>query len=99
MKFNILAGLKQEHFNLSAIENEKFDLIAEAIEYAREHAESLYQLNPVRDILEIMKEDKVSEDVATLTFKLEMFRNIIYYVEELVESDGVVIEKIRHEWR
>lgn len=93
--YNVFGGLESDQYNLHHTQ-EKFEDPSQALKYAREYIEELYMQNPKRDILEIMEQDKVSEDVARIQFKLEMYRSVIYFVEEIIEINGEVVEVIKH---
>lgn len=95
-KFNIYAGMQSEHFNLHVERGIELETVEEALKWAEDFAYDLYYFNPNRDILEIIKEDNVSEDVAEFRFMNEMFSNVIYFVKEIIEVNGVVIEVIEH---
>lgn len=99
IKFNIFAGIEQEDYYLHIIEGVLLESIDEAKKCAREYAEELYQLNPVRDVLEIMDKEDVDEDTAQILFKLDMIRKTTYYVEELIEINGELTEVIHHKCR
>lgn len=94
-KFNLVAGIAHEHFELNYVRDVFFNSTDEALKEAKEFAEELYYLNPKRDMVEIAKENKGAlDDDVFFVFKLEMFRQIAWSVEELLEHNGVVVEKI-----
>lgn len=83
-KFNLHFGFKEEgQFKMFSELVELKDLRTACAE-AREYAEDLYMQNPVRDVNEIMKQEKwIDEDTASILFKLDMFRNTVYFAEEV----------------
>lgn len=95
-KFNIYAGMESEQFNLHVERGVELETVEEALEWAEDFGYDLYYMNPNRDILEIAKEDNVSEDEAELIFIKEMTTKVIFFVKEIVEINGEVIEEIEH---
>jgi hypothetical protein len=96
-KFNLYAGIAQNQYNLEVEKDHMFETVEEALGEAKLFAEDLYQLEPVRDVSEIMKEEKVSEDEAYTIFFNHMNESIMWFAEEIIEFDGKVIEIIRHQ--
>ncbi|PGO60748.1 hypothetical protein [Priestia megaterium] len=95
-KFKLYAGMRSEEYNLHMIEIEGVQL-NEAMEEAEDFAYEIYYLNPDRDVLEIMKQDRVHEDKAMEIFLKEMQNSVIYHMEEIVEAHGQT-EIIEHRW-
>lgn len=94
-RFNLVAGIAHESFKLHYVKDVLFKTTEDALKEAREFAEELYYLNPKRDIVEISRENKGAlDDDMLFMFKLEMFRQISWSVEELIEFNGEVVEKI-----
>ena len=96
-KFNLYYGIEQEQYNLHSVMGAEFASVLEAKKEARAYAEDLYMQNPVRDIIDIEKEEGVDEDIARIQFNLDMIKKTIYHVDEIVEINGEVIEIIKHE--
>lgn len=98
-KFNLYFGMEQEQYNLHVVENVELPSLEEAKKEVREYAEDLYMQNPVRDIIEIMKEENIDFEIAKYRFQIDMFRKTIYHIEELVEMGGEVVEVLRHDFK
>lgn len=96
-KFRLYAGMRSEGYNLHMREVEDLPL-NEAMEEAEDLAYEIYCLNPDRDVMEIMKQDKVREDEAFAIFWFELEARVVYFLEELVEINGEVVEVIKHDW-
>jgi hypothetical protein len=58
----------------------------EALALAEEVANEQYCLNPIRDVLDIMKQDGVGEDLAYVKFVDEMSENTIFYIDEIADN-------------
>lgn len=98
-KFNLYYGIEQEQYNLHSQESVELPTLQDAKNEARLCAHDLYMQNPVRDILDIMKEQSIGEREANYLFRIEMFRKTVFHIEEIVEINGELIEVIRHDYR
>lgn len=89
--YNIYVGIEQENFKWHVENNVKLKNDADAIEYAKDFAKELYQMNPTRDVLEILNEENVDEDVAYLIFKSEAILKSTYHVTKVVDGEEHVV--------
>jgi hypothetical protein len=96
-KFNLYASMESHEWNLTRMGFDS-ETLEEAKKEAEEFAYELYYLNPDRDVMEIMMLEDVDEDRAMEIFTEEMKKKVIYFVEELVEIRGEVVEIIEHRW-
>lgn len=90
MKFRLFFEAKaKDDFITEVVDNVDFDDVESARSYAKDLAYSIYYMNPVRDILEIMAELKVNEEKAHAIFMQDIEFNTNSYVEEVLEKiDG-----------
>lgn len=82
-KFIVFAGIKTDNFKLQSLKGLEFEGEEKALEYAKEYAEDLYNLNPVLDVVELMLLSGVDEETALIEFQRQMNENIKFYVEEV----------------
>jgi len=79
--FEIYVSFKDENFSYTDVLEFKDE--KSALDYARESAYEYYYLSPRRDVMDIIKEDNVSDDIAFLTFEDEMKEVVNYSVKEV----------------
>ena len=75
-KFAIYVGFpcyREEDWvhKVKMVEEEYFTSEYEALDYAKNYVYELYNLNPERDVMEIMEQEKVDEDEAFEIFEYE----------------------------
>lgn len=87
MKYKIFASIKGTEIEFTDTLDFKND--EEALQYASECAYELYYLNPIKDILEIEKEQNVNEDLANMLFILQMLSKVSYSIKEVTEGDKI----------
>lgn len=98
--YNIYYGVRQEDFNLHIEREVEVENVHLAKKECLEFAEDLYMRNPIRDVMEIEEQDKISFNDAKLRFLQEMNENITYFIEEIiVDGDNKYVELIRHEFK
>lgn len=95
-RFRLYAGMQSEGYNLHTIDVE-CDSLKDAKRESKEYGYEIYYLNPDRDVMEIIAQEKVPEDYAFKIFYAELESKVIYYFEELVEINGEIIEVIKHD--
>lgn len=96
-KFNFYAGVKKHQYNLESLIGLEFETIEEAREVSIDFAKDLYYLDPERDVMEIMEQDKVTEEEAHRIFLQEMYESVIFHFEEIVKVNDQVSEIVKHQ--
>lgn len=92
MKFKLHCYTKTKDNDLTSTVNGivYFDDVKSALQSAKDLCHHKYYMNPVRDILEIMKELNVDEQTAGEIFMSELNKNTAFYVEEINETGNLV---------
>lgn len=87
-EYQIYAGIGSTDDDVEFIESAVFDSDKEARDYAELCALGLYNLNPKRDVFEIMKEENVNEQEAFEIFKKEASESVVFFALEIEEING-----------
>lgn len=86
--YHIYAGIGSTDDDVEFIETVTLDSDLEARDYAELCALGLYNLNPKRDVVQIMEEEDVDEDKAFEIFKKEARESVVFFALEIEEING-----------
>jgi hypothetical protein len=87
--YEIYAGIGKSDDDVTLVDTVEMDSDLEARDYAELCAMGLYNLNPKRDIFEIMEQDGVDQNKAMEIFKKEAKESVVFFALEY-DEDGTM---------
>lgn len=89
-KYEIYVGIGSSDNDVILHDTIELDSDLEARNYAELCAFGVYNMNPIRDIFEIMEQDELDEEQAFEVFKKEAQENVVFFALEYLE-DGTMV--------